>query len=101
MAVGIDTEKLNAQIKNLEKVKTDLQSLFQNVKTDTTKIKEDWDSNGATVVYEEFDRFDVAAEDYMKKLETCIDYLNSVVNQNYIDYENKENELIDDRIATN
>ena len=101
MQVGIDTEKLNVQIKNLEKVKTDLQSLFQNVKTDTTKIKEDWDSNGATVVYEEFNRFNNASKDYIEKIEASIDYLRNVVNQSYTDYENKENELIDNNIATN
>ena len=56
MSIGIDTEKLNAQIDKLEKTKANLSTIFQNVKTDTTKLK---------------------------------------------DYEKKENELIDNNIATN
>lgn len=101
MQVGIDTEQLNEQIEKLEKTKNDLQSLFQSVEMDTTKLKEDWESNGATVVYEEFNRFNNASKDYIEKIEASIDYLRNVVNQSYTDYENKENELIDNNIATN
>ena len=89
MSIGIDTEKLNAQIDKLEKTKANLSTIFQNVKTDTTKLKD------------EFDRFDRASEDYIKDLEGFITYLKNAVNQSYEDYEKKENELIDNNIATN
>ena len=101
MSIGIDTEKLNAQIEKLEKTKTNLSTIFQNVKTDTTKLKEDWDSKASSVVYEEFDRFDRASEDYIEDLDGFISYLKNAVNQSYEDYEKKENELIDNNIATN
>ena len=101
MTVGIDTEKLNAQISKLESTKKDLESLFQNVEKDTNNLKEDWESNGSEKVYEEFNRFNLASKDYIADLGVYIDYLKNVVNQSYIDYENKENELIDENIATN
>lgn len=101
MAVGIDTEKLNAQIEKLSQTKTDLDNLFKNVETETNNLKEDYESNGATVVYEEFNRFNSASRDYIDDLGTYIEYLKAVVNQSYIDYEDKENKLIDENIATN
>ena len=101
MAVGIDTEKLNAQIEKLTQAKNDLDTLFKNVETETNNLKEDWESNGATVVYEEFNRFNGASKDYIEDLGTYIEYLKSVVNQSYVDYEDKENKLIDENIATN
>ena len=101
MAVGIDTDKLNAQIEKLTQTKNDLDSLFKGVENETNSLKDDWESNGAAVVYEEFDRFNRASKDYIEDLGTYIAYLKDVVNQSYTDYEEKENKLIDDNIATN
>jgi len=101
MNIGIDTEKLNAQIDKLEKTKNDIQNSFQTINTETTALKDAYSSNTSEVVYNEFDRFKRAAEDYVEDLEAYINYLKTAVNQSYIDYEDKENQLIDDNIATN
>jgi uncharacterized protein YukE len=101
MSIGIDTEKLNAQIEKLEQTKTKLDTLFQNVKTDTNNLKDSWDSKTSEVVYNEFDRFGRASEAYSNDIQKMIDYLRNVVNKGYIEYETNLNKLIDTNIATN
>ncbi len=101
MNIEIDTEKLNAQIDKLEKVKARLESDFQNVNAETENMKPDWESKTSEVVYDEFSRFKSAAEDYIEDMDTYINYLKTAVNQSYIDYEDKQNKLIDENIATN
>jgi uncharacterized protein YukE len=101
MNIGIDTEKLNAQIDKLEKTKNEIKNSFQTINTETNAMKESYDSKTSEVIYTEFDRFNKAAEDYIDDLDAYINYLKMAVNQSYIDYEDKENKLIDENIATN
>ena len=100
MNIGIDTEKLNAQIDKLEKTKNNLKNSFQQITAETNAMKESYDSKTSEIVYEEFDRFNRASEDYIDDLDSYINYLKTVVKQSYIDYEDKENALIDDKLTT-
>ena len=101
MNIGIDTEKLNAQIDKLQRTRNNLEATFQNINKETNDMKDYYESKTSTVVYDEFDRFSKAATDYIDDLDSYITYLKTVVNQSYIDYEDKENQLIDDNLATN
>ena len=101
MNINIDTEKLNAQIDKLEKIKSDIQNTFQTINKETNDMKNYYESGTAEGVQEEFSRFNRAADDYVEDLDAYINYLKNVVNQSYIDYEKKENKLIDENIATN
>ena len=101
MNIEIDTEKLNAQSERLEKAKNRLESDFQQINSETENMKPDSESKASEVVYNEFERFKLAAADYIEDMDAYINYLKTAVNQSYIDYEDKENKLIDENIATN
>ena len=99
--IDIDTEKLLEEIEKLESAKNKIEEIL-NASTDgNKKLNEDWSSDTSKVVDEEFKRFDQAGKDYIEKLDGHINYLKDVVSNSYIEYEEVENQLIDDNIATN
>ena len=99
--INIDTDKLLEQIEKLEKQKQSLTDLFNNSVNENKKLNEDWSSDTSKVVDEEFVRFDTAAQQYIEKIDSLINYLKDKVSDSYIEYENVENKLIDENIATN
>lgn len=99
--INTDTDKLLEQIEKLEKVKKDLTDIFGNSVNENKKLNEDWQSDTSKVVDEEFVRFDTAAQQYLEKIDSLINYLRDIVSDSYIEYENVENKLIDENIATN
>ena len=99
--IDIDTEKLLDAIKKLEKARNDINTIFETSSKGNKTLNDHWSSDTSKVVDEEFDRFDKAAKDYISKLDGEIEYLKNTVTDSYIEYEDIENKLIDDNIATN
>ena len=99
--INIDTDKLLEQIEKLEKQREALYTIFVNSVKENKTLNEDWQSDTSKVVDDEFVRFDTAAQQYLEKIDSLINYLKDVVSDSYIEYEQVENKLIDDNIATN
>ena len=99
--IDIDTEKLLEQIGKLEKVRDFIKEIFENSVQENKNLNDDWSSDTSKVVDGEFVRFSTAAQDYIESLDGYIEYLKNKVTDSYIEYENIENKLIDDNIATN
>ena len=101
MKANIDTNKLLEQIDKLEEEKKLLSELLDTSVKEQKELEEYWSSETAKNVNEEFKEFDAVRLEYTELLEGIIEYLRHIVVSNYVDYENKENELIDSNIATN
>ncbi len=101
MNVNIDTNKLLEQIEKLEKEKNSMKELLDSSVKEQKELEDYWQSETSKKVDEEFKEFDEVRQEYTELVDGIIQYLKNVVVNNYVNYENKENELIDDNIATN
>jgi uncharacterized protein YukE len=99
--INIDTDKLLEEISKLETQREALNNIFTNSTQEIKALDEDWQSDTSKVVDEEFVRFDTAANEYIEKIDSLINYLKDIVTDSYIEYETVENKLIDENIATN
>ena len=100
MSVNIDTEKLLEEINKEEKENKALSELMDSSIKEQKELKDYWSSESSKKVDEEFQEFDEARQEYTELMNGIIKYLRKVVVNDYVNYENKENELIDSNIAT-
>lgn len=97
--INIDTQKLTEEIAKLKSVNKNFEQIFSKVKSDTTLLKEFWDTRTSESVYESFEEFNKAVENVKQTFQKDIEFLENTVNGSYIAQNEGTNKSIDENFA--
>jgi uncharacterized coiled-coil DUF342 family protein len=98
--VKIDTEKLNASIANIKKYNEKMAELFDEIKSEEKALEDFWITEQSNEIYIEFNNMYSLFDEYKEKNNTYVTYLENYVSQNYTDYDESVNKLVDTKITT-
>lgn len=97
--VKIDSNLLANDIQNMKNVTNKMRDLFAEIKNETNSLKDVWVTKTSDAVYMDLEEFYKLAENAVSVNESDTAFLENVVNANYVNMEEKTNNLIDTNIA--
>ena len=97
--VKINSEMLSNDIKNMDNVTVKLRELFEGIKSQTDSLKDVWVTRTSDEVYLDFEEFYKIGEVIVNTNDADARLLDNVVNSNYVNFEDKTDELINSNIA--
>jgi len=100
MNINIDTDKLLLQIEKLKSARDAMNEVFEKTLKENKESNEYWSSETSRQVDKEFEGFNNSKKEFILKMDIYIEYLKEIVAENYINFENQENKMIDEKIAT-
>ena len=98
MSIGFNGTLLKEEMNKIKKEKKELETLFEEIKSEMTLVKDHWDSETSDEVYYHYDDFKEYFQGIISSLEEDIKFLNNAIN----DYEIAEynaKRAIEDKIA--
>ena len=98
--VNVDTVKLSASIANLKKYNEQMAELFDEIKTEEKALEDLWITEQSNEIYIEFNNMYSLFDEYKEKNNTYVTYLENYVGENYTNYNDSVNKLVDTKIAT-
>lgn len=97
--VKINSELLNAEIEKLENVGKDIENLIANIRKENENLKEYWNTRTSEGVFTDFTVFYDILNDVKDTNDRDIDFLKNTVSDNYVNYEEKTDTLVDSNIS--
>lgn len=97
--INIDTEKLSQEIEKIRKINENFEDIFSKIKDNTNQLKDCWKTRTSESVFSSFEEFYSSLENVVSTFQKDIEFLEKVVNDNYIEEEKGINQLIDNKIA--
>ena len=97
--INIDTEKLSEEVTNIKNVSSQLDQICEALKRENETLKDYWNSKTSENVFTSFQEFYKALENARDTFKKDSEFLESVVNKNYIaeeEYLKKEEEKLAD-----
>ena len=98
--VNVDTVKLNASIANIKKYNEEMSELFDEIKTEEKELEDFWITEQSNEMFIEFSDMYSLFDEYKEKNNSYVTYLENYVSENYSDYDESVNKLVDTQIAT-
>ncbi|MBR1386730.1 MAG: hypothetical protein IJ568_07865 [Bacilli bacterium] len=97
--VKINTERLQEEIDKIVDIEDDFTDLFDIIKRDTENLKEYWKTDTSENVFHDFNNFYTNLENVKNTLRTDIEFLENVVNANYVLEDDTTSNLVDEKIV--
>jgi len=98
MNININTDKLKEEIEKFRLLNKNLKERYSSVVKENEDLKEYYDSKTSKKLNDQFANFKTELLAFIDRNDTYINYLQRVVNEGYVEFEEKENELIDKNI---
>ena len=94
----INTSLLSQEIEKIKTKRDRLNEIYQSLKINNEKLKDNWSSSTSEVVFNNFEDFYSGYEVQLDNLKNDIDFLTNIVKK-YEMFENKNSQVIDENIA--
>lgn len=99
MNININTDKLKEEIEKFKILNKSLKDRFSSIVKENEDLKEYYDSKTSKKLNDQFISFKTELSNYIDRNDKYIDYLQKVVNEGYVEFEEKEKELIEKNIS--
>ena len=99
MNININIDKLKEEIEKFRILNNNLKTRYSSIVKENEDLKEYYDSKTSKNLNEQFISFKTELKDYIDRNDTYINYLQEVVNEGYVEFEEEENRLIEKNIS--
>ena len=97
--IDIDTDQLEAELNKIKEIKKKLDDVFQSIQKDTNELNDYWDSKTSKKVQDDFIEFYKKVEKTKNNIASDIAFLENTVMAKHDKEMERENTIIDERIA--